>query len=277
MSTHTLNIRLLTGEIIQLIRPADQEFDLIQLLDELYPHVPEIPYGSLALRRVLPDFEELDLHDDDALFRRMGETLLDKPSDPYEVTGLYDGIELVAVSDLSLLSVSISPNGSIVFADPENNSAYSVLCYQLNVHTRDPLFAHFHHDILLTVPFITDYQCTQFGLYQHVTKSRKHHQCYTPTSHFQWFPSLSKCLLHASESIPRDQDSLLRSEHVLRFEQWYNPALPWIQGPHGWHQDLPEVQDQLDDDQDDPRDDYDYADDYDDERQQFYEDHIRWD
>ena len=278
MSTHTIHIRLLTGEIIQLIRPVAQEFDLIQLLDEIYPHVPEIPYGSLALRRVLPEFEDLDLQDDDVLFRRMGETLLDEPCDPYEVTELYDGIELVAVSDLSLLSISISPHGSIIFAD--SDSSYSVLCYELNVHTRDPLFAHFHHDILLTVHLITDIHYTKFGLYQHLTKSRKHHLCYTATHDFQWYDSLSECLLHAAEPIPRDQITLQRCEHVLRFKQWYKAGLPWIQGPHGWHQDLPEVEDaEYEDEQEHPEE-YDDAYEYEDAAdvdQQFYEDHIRWD
>lgn len=276
MSTHTIHIRLLTGEIIQLICPASQEFDVIQLLDELYPHVPEVPYGSLALRRVLPEFEELDLQDDDVLFRRMGETLLDEPCDPYEVTELYDGMELVAVSNLSLLSVSISPYGCIVFADPEEDVTSTMLTFQLQVHTRDPHFAAFHEDILFTVTFIANYHYTKFALYENTMKSTNRYRCLTAAPNFRWYNSLSECLLHATEPIPRDQTTLQRLERVFRFEQWYKAGLPWIQGPHGWHQDLPEVEDEQEDEHDYPER-YDYADEYDAAAadQEFYEDYVR--
>lgn len=254
-----LTIHQLNGEI--LIVHHHHARGLSGLIDDLYRSNPDIPIGCLTLRRILHD-HDYDLFDDEALFRRLGETIPEDQTDPSIVTHLYDQMHLFLLVDPSLVVPSLVRAPTIVFYthSPLQVDLHNYLDdprtyldrFDIEYHTTLPIHdPHTESNVILTLPFVANHEHTRFALFHDLDMRPASHSThiYVPKPSFLWYPSLTECIRASTLSIPRHDTSILHIQSLFDNQSWYDAT-------YDYHQD----QDHDEYDQYDQHDQYDQYD-----------------
>ncbi len=253
-----MNITLsnpLSGEIQSLNLPMKCSLSTLQnlLYREIYP---EAALGTLELRRVVSDVE----NDEVAQLMVMGESLTDQ--DPHEVTTLFDGMELIVFINPFLLKPSVFRKYIVEYCITKKRSWW--------IRTMDVFTVSFHHptkmiteesNVVTSVDLLHDIDENRWAFYStvDVTEANSWERAQIkPTAETKWFSSPIRCLAHAQERIPKNEDTFEQIKCIFREGTWDDLT----------HEDEDE------DDQD--REEAEAWGRAVDAREQWYEEHIRW-
>jgi hypothetical protein len=251
-----MNITLLnplSGEIHEVQLPVGCEIYSLETL--LYREIyPDSALGTIEIRRAITDNE-----DDEVLqLMIMGESLTDQ--DPNEVTLLFDGIQIIAFVNPFLLKPSVIRESCVNVHLKKTKKSVIRPMNVINVSFHHPTkMITEESNVITSVELLHDAKKHHWALYSTCKTGRGESswdlfEVY-PTKETIWFSSLSECLVHTEERIPKHAEMFEQIERLFR-------------------EAMQEDHDEEDDDW--RREEDDAWGRAVDARERWYEDHIRW-
>lgn len=215
--THiTVSVKFLNGELLEIQHKSSRGFD--HFIRILYQSCEFIPYGCLVLKRLPSDDSDLD---ETAQLMRLPDIYSSLDND--EVTEVYDGDELMAIIDTTLVTPYIVQESNVALPSSKRENQQIVFVYSItfrSIHdpresqtivfhdTEKGLFALCDTFILPTPQEASEYH--RDGLYE----------VYKPTPQTMWFPTLSECLLSSADRFPHDSHTLQIIEKQFYDVDW---------------------------------------------------------
>lgn len=190
--------------------------------------IPDAPLGCICYRRADGNraFEDAS---EEAQIMRLGEL---SEEDPDEVTVLFDGLEVIAFVDESILYPTIERNFHVLLIHSRNWSKL-LDSYTICFHHREKM-VEVDSNLVSSLRVFYDIDEKQWALASTFAETPVYHRhqyyqtysdtgyntpyCTTPST--QWFSSLSDCISHTTERTPKDSVLLDKCNDLFRRRAW---------------------------------------------------------
>lgn len=214
-----VSVKFLNGDLLSIQHKPSRGFD--HFVRTIYNTCTHIPYGCLVLRRLVAD-EQYDL-DEVTQIMLLPDIYSDEDSDPTIVTEVYDGDEILAMIDPSLVLSYIVRDRDV--AIPSSNPKFQqfVSVYSINFCSENEKFESqtvvFHNSDSDTFALCDTFNppTPQEAAYYH---SDGKVEVYKPTSNTVWFPTLSECLMTSMDRFPHDDDTIQYIQQKYNLHDW---------------------------------------------------------
>jgi hypothetical protein len=191
--------------------------------------IPDAPIGCITYRRMDYAIDEgsKEIQEEMQLLR-LGDVYVNHPD---QVTVLFDGLEVIAFVDESVLFPFIEANFPVSLIHSKNwvklLDTY-IICF----HYRGGKMSKDDSNFVSSIDVFHDVDADQWALATSFAKTHDLH-CrsyysgngapYTATPSTQWFSSLSECIAHSTERIPKDSALLEEcNAHIQQNNVHYN-------------------------------------------------------
>lgn len=211
MNAQMMNITLsnpLSDEIHEVQLPVGSDISTFETM--LYHEVyPDVALGTLEIRRIVSDIQD----DEVAQLMIMGESLTDQ--NPHEVTELFDGIELMVFVNPFLLRPSVYRECAMKVHTRKGINQISEIMTLINVAFHHPTkMITEESNVVSSVDLVYDGNRSRWASYYTFGKKGDVYYIF-PTEKTVWFSSLSKCLSHVEERIPKQADLFEQIERLF--------------------------------------------------------------
>jgi hypothetical protein len=216
MARITVTVKFMNGDLIEIHHKPSRGFD--DFVRTIYRLYTDIPYGCLVLKRAL--YEE---DDEVAQLMLLPDIYSDYVLDPCIVTEVYDGDEIFAIIDPSLVLPYIIRDVNVAIPSSNPKFQHFVSVYSINFRSK-----HDNHESQTVVFHDTDSNtfalCDTFHPPTPQEASDYHYhgqvEVYKPTSQTVWFHTLYECLLSSMDRFPHDDNTLQIIQHSFDAEEW---------------------------------------------------------
>jgi hypothetical protein len=240
----------LNGDLLSIQHKPSRGFEHFQRM--IYNECTHIPYGCLVLRRLVQESDDLD---EVSQLMLLPDIYSDEDVDESIVTEVYDGDEIIATIDTTLVESYMIRNRNIAIPSSNPKFQHYVSVYSINFRSKEDEFES------QTVVF-HDTDNDLFSLCDHFIQptpqeAAEYHrdgmvEVYKPTPQTVWFPTLSECLVTSMDRFPHDSDTLQNIEKQFNEYSW-----EWNADEDDDDEYAYDHNDEDEDDDDDDDDDYD--------------------